>query len=489
MARFKYKFQMYRALQQSLGQIFAEAERAADELGIPAEWRGKFGLTGAISGCPSPLRREIVQASEKGSQEVIPLSKLVDEIRETVKSVYGDEYDACPVNTCEAGLWVTFDVLCTPPMQGRGDNYRTRYVALYEKHMHHQAGYGRPFPAKYKDFLADRGCTAGELGFYAKRQNNLDTVVVPLAGARYPNHGIKYYPVPLLLDVDPVASADAVRKAARRHEEFLSGFVSLGYDTPGYGYGAKADDGSPLLQKKLGEIAREYDVPYIVDNAWGLPFVGTDPRKVGADVMIYSMDKATGSATSGLIIGKEDVMAPIRRALGMHGDRWGTLASYGKAGYVTQDPGKEALVTQVAALKTLRDSPETILEPLDQVYRIVLEEVESLPQKLRDALVITKSPNSGAVEVNYERTWADDGSLGYPIFSIEDMYAGSHVLQAGLSRMGIIPTIAYDANIMISPGMGTCDQEGRLVEEKMRLAVRGLIKLMEIVGRYAGFFD
>lgn len=42
--------------------------------------------------------------------------------------------------------------------------------------MHHQASYGRPFPAKYKDYLADRGSTAGELGFYDKRQNNLFSI-------------------------------------------------------------------------------------------------------------------------------------------------------------------------------------------------------------------------------------------------------------------------------------------------------------------------
>jgi len=488
MSGFKYKFQMYKHLQANIANIYADAKRAADEIGIPKELRGKFGLTGAISGCPAPLRKDIMEASEKGATEVIPLARLVEEIREIVKDVYGDGYDVCPVNTCEAGLWVAFDVLCTPPNLGRGDNYRARYIALYEKHMHHQAAYGRPFPPRYKDFLADRGCTAGELGFYGKRQNNLDTLIVPMEGASYPNHGIKYYPVPFLTKVDPEATLARLSEVAERHADSVTGFTSLGYDTPGYGYAAKDADGAPLLQKGIAALARKYDVPYVVDNAWGLPFVGTDLTRTGADVMVYSMDKATGSATSGLIIGKEDVMVNIRRALGMHGDRWGTLASYGKAAYVTQDPGKEALLTQVAALRVLRDNPEVLKKPVDDLYRIVTEELQALPPKLREKLLVSKSYNSTTVEINYERTW-DGEELGFPVFSIEDMYAGSNILQTGLAQMGIIPTIAYDANIFISPGLGTSDEHGQVIEENMRLAVRGLVRLLDIVGRYSGYLE
>jgi len=486
MSKPKYKFQMYKQLQANIPGIYAEAKKAADEIGIPGEIRGKFGLTGAISGCPAPMRKSVMDAAHKGASEVIPLATLVEQIREIVKDVYGDEFDVCPINTCEAGLWVSFDSLFTPPSLGRGDNYRTRYIVPLEKHMHHQGGYGRPFPPKYKDYLADRGSTAGELGFYGKRLNNLDVVIVPLPGAKYHNHGIKYWPVPMLTGVDPDEAIDRLASSAGDNADCLAGFSSLGYDTPGYGYGAKDEDGAPLLQKYIGELAREFNVPYVIDNAWGLPFVGTDPRKVNADVMVYSMDKATGAATSGLIIGREDVMVPIRRALGMHGDRWGTLASYGKAAYVTQDPGKEALLTQVQVLKELRDDPESFRKPVDDLYKIVTEEVAGLPSKLRDGIVISKSYNSTTVEINYEKTWAGK-DLGFPIFSIEDMYAGSNILQSGASQMGIIPTISYDANIFISPGLGTCDEDGQIIDSKMRLGVKGLMRLMEIVGKYSGF--
>jgi len=481
----KYKFQMYRQLQANIPGIYAEAKKAADEIGIPAEIRGKFGLTGAISGCPAPLRKDIMEAGEKGATEVIPLAKLMDEIRELVKDVYGDGFDAAAVSTCEAGLWLAFDALFTPPMMGRGDNYRARYIAPYEKHIHHQGSYGRPFPGKYKDLLADRGSTAGELGFYGKRQNNLDTVIVPLAGAKYDVHGIKYHPVPLLTGVDAAASAENVEFHADIHKTMLTGITSLGYETPGYGYGEKDSDGVPVLQKKLAGIARKYNIPYVVDNAWGLPFVGFNPVKTGADVVIYSMDKATGAATSGLVIGKEEYMVPLRRAMGMHGDRFGTTASYGKAAYVTFDPGKEALLTQIQALKVLRDRPEVLTRPVDVLEKIVKEEFAGLSTKLQKGLIISKSYNSTTVEINYEQTWAN-GEMGIPIFSIEDMYAGTNLLQSGMAQMGVIPTVAYDGNIYISPGLGTTDEEGQLLEKETRYCIQGLVKLIEIVCRHAG---
>ncbi len=282
----KYKFEMYKKLKDATEEIHSECRKVSQDIGIPSDLKGKFGLTGAISGCPSPLKKEVLESIVKGSSEVIPLAKLVDEIRFLVKEYYGDDYDAAPVNTCEAGLWVAFDSLFSPPLQGRGDNYQARYIALYEKHIHHQGGYGRPFPPRYKDIYADRGCTSGELGMSGKRLNNLSVYYAPLVGARYDVHGIKYHPAPLLTKVDPEASSDRIKCIAERNANVLTGITSLGYDTPGYGYGVKDEDGTPVLQKNLSKIARDFDVPYVVDNAWGNPFVGVDIRKTGADASI-----------------------------------------------------------------------------------------------------------------------------------------------------------------------------------------------------------
>ena len=92
------------------------------------------------------------------------------------------------------------------------------------------------------------------------------------------------------------------------------------------------------------------------------------------------------------------------------------------------------------------------------------EEFKALPKKFHNDLIISKSVNSLAVEINYENTWKN-GQMGIPIFSIEDMYAGTHMFQAGMMQMGIIPTIAYDANIFISLGLGTLDAEGQLARK------------------------
>lgn len=475
---------MYKKLMLEKGQIFAEAKQAAQEIGIDKDLAGNFGLTGAISGVPAPMRNDILKATEAGAQKVIPLANLVDEIRGIVKGYYGDQFDVVSTPTCEAALWLAFDVLVSPPLTGRGDNYHSRYIALYEKHLHHQGSYGRPFPARMKDILADRGSTAGEMGFNGKRQFNTDVIFARIAGANYEPHGIKYHPAIQLSKASAQGTYEEVKKLAQRHAPFLNGLTSLGYDTPGYGYGDKDQDGTPTIQRLMSELAHDYNIPYIVDNAWGLPFVGTDPRKTNADLMIYSMDKATGAPTSGLIIGKEEMMVPLRRALGVHGERWGTTGSYGKASHVIFDPGKEALLGQVAALKALVENPTLYTKPVDQTYDIIQEELKYLPEKLQKGIVVSKSYNSGAVEINYEGTWAD-GEMGIPIFTIEDMYAGSNLLQSGCKEMGIIPTVSYDGNIYISPGQNTTDNDGNLVEARMRLAVRGLVRLIEIICKHA----
>lgn len=485
MGKFKYKFQMYRDLESKRQIILGEAEKAAQDI-IPSDLKGNIGLTGAVSGCHGVMLDKVAKALHDSAKKIIPNKILNEEVRELIKDVYGDEYDGAVCNTCEAALWLSFEVLASPPFTGKGEPYRAQYIVPYERHMHHQGSYGRPFPGKYKDLYADRGCTAGELGFYGKRQYGMDTVIVPLEGARYECHGLKYHVAPLLLDVEPEGSLKRIEEFANFHAQNLTAFSSLGYDTPGYGYGVKGKDGAPLLQKGLGELARKFNVPYIVDNAWGTPFIGTDIRKINADIMVYSADKAALGPTAGIIIGKEDVMVPIRRALGIHGERWGTGASHGKAAYVTIDPGKEGLVGTIAALKILRDTPEVATKAVSLIHDIILEEFEGMDPKLRKDLVIFKSTNSACVEINYQNTWKNN-DMGFPIFPIEDFYAGSELLMNCIARMGVVPTITYDGNLMISGGMGTVDGAGNLIEEKMRCAIKAVAKAFEILGKHSGF--
>lgn len=479
--KFKNKFEVYRFLDVHRNEIYAELKEAAKEI-VPEEKKGKIGATGAISSTHSTLRKEIIKEVTGSMKKVINSAVYLEKLRDLIKDVYGENYDAAPISTCEAALWVTFDSLVTPPFQGRGDKSIVRYIVPYERHLHHHGAYGRPFPPKYKDLFSDRGVTAGELGFYGKRLENLETVIVPLVGAKYEVHGIKEFTTPLLLGVNAKESYQKIKTVAERHGDKLGALASLGYDLPGYGYREKDNNGAPLLQKYLGDLSKEYDVPYIVDNAWGIPIIGNDLRQINASVMLYSMDKVAGAPTSGLIIGEEEYMVNILRALGMHSQRYGIKKAYGKAAYVTFDPGKEAIAGQVVTLSQIKEDPSIISEPLEELYKITLEVFESFP--LRDKLVISKSLNSFAVEINYEKTW--DEGVGIPIFTIEDMYAGSNLIQEGMKVMGIIPTIAYDANIMFSPGLGTLDEDGNLIPENAEIAVKATYKILEVLSKCVG---
>lgn len=475
-----FRFQRYQALFEKKGEIMAEWREIAKSLDKSGVLAAKVGMLGG-SGGPPVLGAKVRTAIDAGSRKLMKLDTLDDRIRALIKQGYGDEWDGVALSTAEAGLWVTYESLVTPPLAVRGDKYPSTYLTPYERHSHHQAGYGAPFPPWRKDHTADRGVTAGELGIMAKRLENVRTVFVPLVGARYECHGLKYYPAVLLLGTDAEGSAAKIRQTAARHADSLAAIVSMAYDSPGYGYGTKTPQGVPVLQAAMGELAAEYNIPYIIDNARGTPFVGLDPRHNGAAVVIYSADKAFGGPTGGLIIGREEFMVPIRRALGVHGNRWGTPSSHGKAGYVQADPGKEALLGIVAALEVLLEEPDLLTRPVDRLAEITETIAAEELGELSKALVITHSDNSGAVEINYEKTWETDWPI--PIFPIEDYYSSGDLIMYGLSGAGISPPLCYDANLVVGPLSNLCEADGVLSEERaefvLRTMFRGIRRLTE----------
>jgi len=482
------RLDLYEYLLRNKAALLEDARRIGQALMVPSEIKNRIGPTGANSALPGTLRSETLDVIEQGMKQVLSPRLIGDEIRRVVKSVYGDEFDAVPTNTCESALLATYDALFTPPAIGVGESYRSRVIGLYERHAEHHLSYGRPFPARFKDHFADRGATAGELGILGRVQYATDCVVVPMAGARYELHGLKMHPTPLLMETDADQTIAAASKAAEIHAQHLSGFVSLGYDTIGYGYGEKSADGTPLLQKRLGALAAEYGLPYVTDNAWGIPIIGADPRALGADVMLYSMDKVAGSPTAGLVIGKEWPLVNIRRALGVHGERYGTTSAHGKGVHVHADPGKMTMLGVLHALRTLRDKPELTTGPIDTIYDIVCDAYRSEHGKLPEGLVITKSYNLGGVELNYERTWRDENGtsrIGIPIFTNEDRVAGSNLLALALQEMGILPGPTDDGNILINPGLGTADAEGNLIEERMYLVARALFRALSLLHDWA----
>lgn len=479
-----HRMDLYQQLLADRDVLLERAERIGRELAIPVESRGLIGTSGASSALPGSIRHDVMQAMAAVADSFVSPRALGDEIRRLVKSVYGDGYDAAVTNSCEASLGLVYDALLTPPQLGRGDTYRSRCVGLLERHAEHQLSYGRPFPPKYKEVFADRGTTAGEFGLGGRRALMTDVVMVPMAGARYDLHGPKMTPCPLLLETDAQATLAAMARTAQIHAASLSGFVTLGYDTPGYGHGEKDGSGAPWIQAGMGELAARYDVPYVVDNAWGVPFIGTDPRRTGADAMLYSMDKVSGGPTSGLIVGREAAMVNVRRALGVHSERFGAGSAHGKGAFASADPGKLSLAALVHVLRVLRDEPERMTAPIDATYDIAVEEYGRLRDRLGPEFVITKSYNLGGVEINYERTWGD-GKTGIPIFSNEDRIAGAHVLAQAMGRMGVLLIQSEDGNIVLTPGLGTTDRLGRLNGNHMRLVVKSMFSSLAMLGEWA----
>lgn len=482
----KYKFQWYQRIYAQTPQILEEARQAAKEYGIE-KIRDKVGLYPGSSSCPGPLPNYILNAVIAANKvPVYPLRRAGDELREVVKDIYGDAYDVATANTCEAGMRVVYDTLFAPPMLRKGDAYRARFIFPYGEDYEFPAAYGRPFPPRYKNLFADRSSTGGELSVEGKSLPNLDAIFVRLVGARYEPHGVKFNPVPLMSRIDHKKSADKIRRIAERHATELAGFTSVGYDTPGYGGNEKDRKGVPLLFKYIGEIAREFDLPFVIDGAGSAPVFWPHPRDIGASVMLWSTDKAVRAPISGLIIGEEEVMVPIRKALGLGGQRYGEVASHSKAVYSLSDPGRDSVVGLTALMKMLRDQPDKVTRPIDQMHQIIVEEFAQFAfQRFLPKMLFTKSYAYGGTEINYERTW-EDGEFGIPIFSMEDMFANTNPIMSAMDEMGVFAATVYSGNVFLTPGLGNLDENDELMEETTRLAVRAMVKSFEIVCRHAG---
>jgi hypothetical protein len=182
-------------------------------------------------------------------------------------------------------------------------------------------------------------------------------------------------------------------------------------------------------------------------------------------------------------------MVPIRKGLGLGGQRYGETSSHSKAVFSLCDPGRDAVVGLIAVLKTLRDDPNKIKRPIDRFHDIIVEEFKAFqPSRFRDKLVITKSYMMGGTELNYELTW-DEGDFGIPIFSCEDLFIKTHPMMAAQEEMGVSPATIYSGNMFLGPGLGTLDENAELNEEYATLAAKALVKSVEIVCKHADLGD
>ena len=477
-----HRHEWYQTLFEKSPAIEQEARAYAQSVGLD-RLSGVTSLYSGMSSCPAPLPDHVLDAMATANRSGRSVRTIEDEIRSLIKDAYGDGFDCAVVNSCEAGLRVAIETLIAPPVLRRGEARRAAMLFPYGEDCDWGAAYGRAFPPKYKNVAIDRSISAGELGMEAKCLPDLDTLFVPFANARYEVHGIRQNIVPFLLDVDATATIAAMERMADRHGTNLAGLHAIGYDTPGYGYHQRDGEGRAVLMRRFGDLARRYDIPFIIDSASALPIIGNGPDEFNADVQLWSLDKVARAPTAGLIVGREDALLPIRKGLGLAGDRFGNVSSHGKAVFSAFDPGRIALAGVLAALTVLREEPERIRRPVDRLHDIVTRHFAAIGCFTGD-FVVTKSHHFGGTEVNYLRSW-DRGGKGVPIFTLEDLYAQTNPIARALSAMGVEPPPIYAGNMMITPGAGLIDGQGELDVEKAELAVGALVKSIEIVCQHA----
>ncbi len=201
----KTRAEFYRHLLFERAAMLDKAEGIGAQIGVPDDIKGTLGTSGAASALPGTVPEDVLEAFTKVANEFVSPRALSNELQNLVKSVYGDDYDVLAMNSCESALRVVYGSLLAPPMLGQGDAYRARCIGLLERHTEHHLSYGTPFPPPpiYKNIFSDRGNTAGELGFGGRRMANFDTVMIPMAGARYQLHGPKMIQSPLLWKLMP----------------------------------------------------------------------------------------------------------------------------------------------------------------------------------------------------------------------------------------------------------------------------------------------
>ena len=175
-----YKFQWYQSIYDSFPGIVEEARRYGEEIGT-LKLKQDIGLYAGSSARPGNLPDYVLDAIVEANRggKTYPVRVIEDELREVVKDVYGDEYDAVAANTCESLLRLTLETLCAPPSMRHGDIYRGRVLMPYGEDYEWIGGYGRAFPPRYKNLLVDRTIAGGELGIENKSLANLETLYVP----------------------------------------------------------------------------------------------------------------------------------------------------------------------------------------------------------------------------------------------------------------------------------------------------------------------
>ena len=80
------------------------------------------------------------------------------------------------------------------------------------------------------------------------------------------------------------------------------------------------------------------------------------------------------------------------------------------------------------------EEPKYYTSAVDETFKIVMKEFDNFePERFKEDILITKSYNNLAVEINYDRTWKE-GEIGIPIFTEEDSFAGTALIRGCAQR-------------------------------------------------------
>ncbi|HKY94761.1 MAG TPA: hypothetical protein VJL84_05620, partial [Kiloniellales bacterium] len=160
-----------------------------------------------------------------------------------------------------------------------------------------------------------------------------------------------------------------------------------------------------------------------------------------------------------------------------------------KALYAFADPGRDAIISLIAYLRVLKDRPQFVTDPIDRFHAILEECLRDFRHKdLAKAIRLTRSYAWGGTELNYEKTW-EKRDFGIPISTLEDFFSDTNPIVLANEAMGVSPATVYSGNMFVTPGLGTLDADGQLIEERAWLAAKALVTSMEIVCEAAGVGD
>jgi hypothetical protein len=76
-----------------------------------------------------------------------------------------------------------------------------------------------------------------------------------------------------------------------------------------------------------------------------------------------------------------------------------------------------------------------------------------------------------------------------PIYTLEDLWANTNPVVSAQEVMGVEPATIYAGKVFATPGLGTLDVEGRLIEDYARMAAKSLVGALSIVNKHAGLSD